>query len=102
MSDIDDDMFGFDSRQMQEAQELFEQEVAQVDLILLKAFTTPNGKKALEYMSRVASQVGADPRLGFDKGAPMGFFREGQAQLVFDIKERMKRGEQYIKQGSRG
>lgn len=88
---IDDKLWDNENRKVEQQQEVYASDVYDTDLMLLKAFSTPNGRKALAYMKQVSHQFGADPNMGFDKGAAWGFFREGQAQMVWEIEQRMDR-----------
>lgn len=96
----DEELFGVDAKKQREAEELYNREIEIMDQQILKTFSTPHGRKVLEYMTKTSQQVGADPNLGYDKGAAWGFYREGQAGMVWDIKERMKRAENNIKSGA--
>jgi hypothetical protein len=89
--DIDSSLWDVTTKQVEQQNALYASDVYDIDLMLLKAFSTPNGRKALAYMEAVGRQVGADPNLGMDKGAAWGFFKEGQSQLVWEVKQRMER-----------
>lgn len=90
MDESDRDLWGINERASQE-KEAFENECYDIDLMLYKAFSTPNGKKALQYLTDFSNQFAADPSLGYDKGAAYGFFAEGMKQMIWDVKQRMER-----------
>jgi hypothetical protein len=94
MDKMERGLWDVNQRQSEQQQAAYESDVYATDEMLRRAFNTPNGRKALAYMEQIARQVGADPNLGMDRGAAWGFFREGQAQLVWEIRQRMIRAEQ--------
>lgn len=90
----DGDLWGVETpEEKAERLRLNADEVAEMDEVLKKAFTTPNGRRALAYLRSVAMLPGFDPGLGYKQAVANGFAREGQKALIQHIDMRINRAD---------
>ena len=89
---MDADLWGTESdEEKQERLRLEHDEVSEMDTVLKKAFSTPNGRRAFAYLRTVAMQPGFDPAMGYEQAVANGFAREGQKAMVEHVEMRMNR-----------
>lgn len=64
----------------------------EMDALIAKTFSTPTGKRVLQYLRDETIEKPVFRRIGMDlAGVNEGFFREGQNELVRQLEMRIKR-----------
>ncbi len=76
--------------------ELARQKEYETDVLFLTAFSTPSGKKVLEWLiSHTLDTPTWWPDADINKATANGFFREGQNSLMRQVKAKIQRAKDY-------
>lgn len=78
---------------MKEAAARLEMERNEIAIAFLRMSKDPDGAIVLKTLRAWADVLGFDPALGYDKGAAMGFFVEGQRNVIRFIDQTIRQGE---------